>query len=101
MDGSSDDSVVLSGAESTITATPTMANEKKSSSTEKSLTQKRNYTRLDFTLEQEEDLIEFVRENPALYNPKEAQYKNRNYRDRLWNEYGERINKTGEFFLRI
>lgn len=58
-------------------------------------TSKRTYNRLDFTLAQEEQLIDFVKSNPALYNPKEPLYKNRMYRDRLWGEFGDSISKTG------
>lgn len=58
-------------------------------------TTKRTYTRLDFSLDQEEELIDFVKINPALYNPKEPFYKNKMYRDRLWAEFGEKINKSG------
>lgn len=65
---------------------------------EKQTTSKRTYTRLEFTLEQEEQLIEFVKANPVLYDPIDAQYKNRNYRDRLWNEFGTRIEKSGLIF---
>lgn len=67
----------------------TQQNDKTSSQT------KRNYNRLDFTLEQEEQIIDFVRHNPALHNPKESLYKNKNYRDRMWNELGTKINKAG------
>lgn len=57
---------------------------------------KRSYTRLDFSVEQEEKLIEFVKENPALYDPSNEHYKNRTYRDRLWTEFGITIGgKTG------
>lgn len=58
-------------------------------------TTKRTYTRLEFTLEQEEELIDYVKLHPALYNPKEQMYKNKMYRDRLWEELGTRWNKTG------
>lgn len=57
---------------------------------------KRTYTRLDFSVEQEEQLIDYVKGNPALYNPKDVQYKNKNYRDRLWTEFGSTINKSGK-----
>lgn len=60
---------------------------------------KRTYTRLDFTLEQEEKLIEYVKTNPALYNPKEALYKNKTYRDRLWEDFGSSIEKTGKIYF--
>lgn len=56
---------------------------------------KRAYTRLEFTLEQEEQLIEYVRDNPVLYNIKDPQYKNKSFRDRLWEEFGTTISKSG------
>lgn len=59
-------------------------------------TSKRTYTRLDFTVEQEEKLIEYVKAHPALFNPKDAQYKNRTYRDHLWIEFGSSIEKSGQ-----
>lgn len=49
---------------------------------------KRSYTRLDFSIEQEEKLIEFVKQNPALFDPSNELYKNRTYRNRLWVELG-------------
>lgn len=58
-------------------------------------TTKRTYTRLEFTLEQEEELIDYVKLHPALYNPEEQMYKNKMYRDRLWEELGTKWNKTG------
>lgn len=57
---------------------------------------KRSYTRLDFSVEQEEQLIDFVKSNPPLYNPKDALYKNKMYRDRLWEDIGSILDKTGE-----
>lgn len=60
---------------------------------------KRTYTRLEFSLEQEEKLVDYVKVNPALYNPKEEHYKNKTYRDRLWEQFGETINKTGSVSL--
>lgn len=58
-------------------------------------TTKRVYTRLDFTLDQEERVIDFVKLNPPLYDPKDAMYKNKMYRDRLWADLGSSLNKTG------
>lgn len=57
---------------------------------------KRSYTRLEFSLEQEEQLIEFVKANSPLFNPKDPKYKNKMYRDRLWNEIGEKFEKPGK-----
>lgn len=75
--------------------TPRKEKEPIKSSTPKKSEKKRCYTRLEFSLEQEEGLIEFVRANPALYNPKDLFYKNKNYRDRKWSEFGTTINKPG------
>lgn len=61
-------------------------------------TTKRTYTRLDFTLEDEEQLIDFVKSNPALYDPKSPHFKNKMYRDRLWLEFGNKIQKSGKLF---
>lgn len=62
---------------------------------------KRTYVRLDFTQEQEEQLIDFVKTNPVMYNPRDANYKNKMYRDRLWAEFGEKIDKSGnlEYYI--
>lgn len=56
---------------------------------------KRQYVRLEFSSEDEEKLIEYVRENPVLYNVKHPKYKMKQYRDRLWNEFGDTVNKLG------
>lgn len=58
-------------------------------------TNKRSYTRLDFTLEDEEKLIDHVKSNPAHYNPSDINYKNKMYRERLWTKFAGTINKTG------
>lgn len=60
---------------------------------------KRTYNRLDFSLEHEEQLIEYVKSNPTLFNPKEPLYKNKMFRDRLWEEFGATIEKSGRFDL--
>lgn len=60
---------------------------------------KRTYKKLDFSLEQEEQLIELVKENPALYDPRDLEYKNKKYRDRLLNDFGATIGKTGKIFV--
>lgn len=63
--------------------------------TNEATTSKRAYTRLDFSLEQEERLIDLVKENPCLYDPKDALYKNRSYRDQQWIKIGQAIDKPG------
>lgn len=60
---------------------------------------KRSYTRLEFSLEQEEQLIEFVKANAPLFNPKDSHYKNKMYRDRLWNQIGDKFGKPGIFWV--
>lgn len=67
-------------------------------STSKIAATKRTYKKLDFSFEEEEQLIEFVKDNPALYDPKDIQYKNKNYRDRLYNDFGATIEKSGKIF---
>lgn len=58
---------------------------------------KRAFTKLAFTSDEEEKIISFVKNNPELYDPKNANYKNRSHRDKLWNELGETLDsrKTG------
>lgn len=68
---------------------------------EKVITAKRAYTRLEFTTDQEEILIDFMKSNPPLYNPKDALYKNKSYRDRLWDDIGHKLEKSGMKYLEI
>ncbi|XP_055308526.1 uncharacterized protein LOC129572566 [Sitodiplosis mosellana] len=58
-------------------------------------TTRKTYTKLDFSLEEEEQLIDFVKSNPPLYNPRDERFKNKMFRDRLWAKFGETIKKTG------
>lgn len=58
---------------------------------------KRAYMRLDFALEDEEKLIDYVKSNAALYNPTDKNYKNKMFRDRLWTKFGDTIKKSGNF----
>jgi len=58
-------------------------------------TRKRIYTKIDFSLEDEEALIDFVKLNESLFNPQNDLYKNRNHRDRLWQEIAQQLGKTG------
>lgn len=60
---------------------------------------KRVYNRLDFTIEQEEQLIEFVRTHPAIFNPKDSSYKNKGHRDRLFADFGQQISQLGKVIL--
>lgn len=55
----------------------------------------KKYTKSSFSSEEEEALIDFVREEPCLFNPKHEQYKNFQYRKRKWIFIGSQLNKTG------
>lgn len=61
------------------------------------MAEKRHYTKLEFTAEEETQIIDFVKDNPVLYNPKNADYKNKVMKDQLWEDLGKRIKKT-DFF---
>lgn len=61
------------------------------------MVEKRNYIKLDFTLEEEDQIIDFVKQHPLMYNPKEPGYKEREKKDRLWNDLGEKLNKPGVY----
>lgn len=56
---------------------------------------KRVYTRLEFTREEEEQIISFVKLHPELYNLKHSDYKNKIKKDQLWNDLGITMNKKG------
>lgn len=56
---------------------------------------KRNYNKLEFSDDDEMEIIDFVKQHPLLFNPKDREYKNRAMRDKLWNELGEKLSKTG------
>lgn len=60
---------------------------------------KRTYTKIDFTLEKEESLINFVKENEPLFNPRHELYRNRIHRDNLWLEISLVLEKSGELVL--
>lgn len=64
-------------------------------------TKRKTYTKLDFTLEEEEELIDFVKSNPELFNPQNEHFKNKMFRDRLWAQFGEKIDKKGKFVCEI
>lgn len=48
--------------------------------------QKRVYSKLSFSLEDEEKIINFVKEHAELYDPKNGQFKNKGHKDKLWND---------------
>lgn len=64
---------------------------------ENSATTKRTYNRLEFSEEEESQIINFVKQHEELFNPKHAMYKNKPRRDTLWNEIAQTIQKTSSF----
>lgn len=59
------------------------------------MSEKRVYKKLDFTQDEESQIIDFVKQNPLLYDPRNADYKNKIMRDKLWNDLAEKMEKTG------
>lgn len=57
---------------------------------------KLNYQRTNFSLEDEETLIEFVKTNAELYDPKHKLYANRIRKSQLWQDVASTLRKTGE-----
>lgn len=56
----------------------------------------KNYTKLNFSSEEEQTLIDLVRDEPCLYNVRHPQYKKFSYRKRKWDFIGGKLSKTGE-----
>lgn len=63
------------------------------------MTEKRVYNKLDFSPDEEVQIIDYVKQHPILYNPKNPDYKNKTKRDKIWNDLGIILNKPGYFFL--
>lgn len=61
---------------------------------------KRAYNKLDFTQDEEEKIISFVKINPELYDPKNSNFKNKIHKEKLWNDLAITMDKTGRFQLR-
>lgn len=53
--------------------------------------QKRVYTKLPFSSEDEEKIINFVRENAELYDPKNGEFKNKGHKDKLWSDFANTL----------
>lgn len=49
-----------------------------------------------FTIEEEEQLIDFVRENECLYNVKLKEYKDAQLKKRKWEVLANELKKTGK-----
>lgn len=67
-----------------------------SSKTRKSKRKKVNYRRIDFRPEEEEQLIELVKDSPLLYSPINTEYKDRNLRGKAWDNIGKTLAKPSE-----
>lgn len=58
---------------------------------------KRKYKKIELTEEEEETLIDLIKNNEELYNVRHEKYKNKHHKDRLWLEIAENMNKPGEY----
>lgn len=56
---------------------------------------------LRFTAEEDEQIIDLVRSNECLFNVAHKQYKNNDYKHRLWNALAAKQNRDGESILHI
>lgn len=57
---------------------------------------KGNYRRIECSPEDEEKLIELVKDKPLLYSPSNADYKDRILRGKAWDEIGKILSKSSE-----
>lgn len=53
--------------------------------------QKRVYTKLSFSTEDEENIINFVKEHAELYDPKNKDFKNKGHKDKLWSDFANTL----------
>lgn len=51
----------------------------------------------NFTAEEEEQLADFVRQHPQLYDPSHVDYKNKSIRQQFWMQIGTELNKTSTY----
>lgn len=51
---------------------------------------------IDFSREEEELLINLIKERSAIYDPKDENYKNGQYRSLQWIEISDIMNKSGK-----
>lgn len=58
----------------------------------KDINQKRAYTKLSFSQEDEEKIINFVKNNAELYDPKNINFKNKSHKDKLWSDFAKTLN---------
>lgn len=57
---------------------------------------KRKYNKIKFSPEDEETLIDMVKENAELYNPRHEKYKDKHHKDRIWLDIAKQMNKPSE-----
>lgn len=50
-------------------------------------------------MEMEETLIDFVKTNDCLYNPKARYYRKMTYKQQMWNEIGQILQTTGTYTI--
>lgn len=55
-----------------------------------------NYRRIDFSVEDEEKLIELVKTFPSIYNVSSSEYKDRFLRHKNWQTISENLSKSVE-----
>lgn len=55
----------------------------------------KKYNKLDFSEQEEEQLIDLVRKHQCLYNKKAKEYMNSQFKSRIYEEIGQAINKPG------
>lgn len=68
---------------------------------EPAATTKRPYVKLTFTREEEERIIDFVKQNAELYDPKNPKYKDTGHKAKLWNDLAETFenSRSGQIFF--
>lgn len=52
-----------------------------------------------FTLEDEEKIIDFVKQNEFIYDTRNPNYRNSDMKNRMWTEFAKGIKKDGEFYV--
>lgn len=58
-------------------------------------------TKVKFTAQDEETLIDFVKSNEILYNAHHKNYRDTEAKNRLWLKLAQSINKDGMYFFKV
>lgn len=56
---------------------------------------KRPYVKISLSLDEEERMISFVKQHPEIYDPKNADYKNKAHKDMIWSDFAKTLNNDG------